>query len=66
MSARKSWLAECRYDGLEPFYFGTVFADGVEHAHDLLIQAWQTVFPHPLPPVFNVMAGHIVVTLEDA
>lgn len=30
---KRSWCAQCRYDGLQEFIFGTVFADNEHFDH---------------------------------
>lgn len=64
---RRSWAGFCRYMGREPFYLGTVLADGAEHARRELLALWARLSPHPPPDEITPVPGAVFFQeAEDA
>ncbi len=63
---KRSWCAQCRYDGLQEFIFGTVFADNEREALRAIEVALREVFPS-LPQSIIVIPGAVFfIPREDS
>ena len=63
----RSWIAQCQYRGLTPFWVGTVMLrpdEGSEAARTALEALIRETMP-TMPDVFDPVPGAVFVTLED-
>ena len=63
----RSWIAQCQYRGLAPFWIGTVMLrsdEGSEAARTALEALIRETMP-TMPDVFVPVPGAVFVTLED-
>lgn len=58
---KRWWTAEALYSGHEPFWFGSVEADGNEDALAALMRLWSELSPHPAPRITAVVPGQLVL-----
>jgi hypothetical protein len=48
------------------FMYGSVKADGSEHARVLFIELWNTISPYPAPEIVGVLKGRLVIQEDES
>jgi|NOAtaT_6_FD_contig_21_9435872_length_453_multi_6_in_0_out_0_2 hypothetical protein len=46
--------------------YGSVKADGSEHARVLFIELWNTISPYPAPEIVGVLKGRLVIQEDES